>query len=290
MNNLKTVFLLSLLTSLLVGVGWLIGGFGGMLIFLVIGAVINFGSFWFSDRLVLKMSGAKEVTAEEEPNLHRLVEDVVSLVGMPKPRVYMISTDTPNAFATGRGPKNAAVAVTTGIMRILDYQELKGVIAHELGHIRNRDILIQTVVATVAGAITMVAWMLQWTLIFGGGRRDNQGGNPLGIIGLLATIILAPIAATIIRLAISRSREYEADATGARMIHDPESLASALLKLEQGVQMRPMAENKAGAQAMAHLYIVNPFKGQGTANLFSTHPPIEERVRRLRAMAGLAYR
>ena len=219
MNNLKTVFLLSLLTSLLVGVGWLIGGFGGMIIFLVIGAVINFGSFWFSDKLVLKMSGAKEVTAEEEPNLHRLVEDVVSLVGMPKPKVYMIATDTPNAFATGRGPKNAAVAVTTGIMRILDYQELKGVIAHELGHIRNRDILIQTVVATVAGAITMVAWMLQWTLIFGGGRRDNQGGNPLGIIGLLATIILAPIAATIIRLAISRSREYEADATGRA--HDP---------------------------------------------------------------------
>ena len=200
----------------------------------------------------------------------------------------MIDNDTPNAFATGRGPKNAAVAVTSGIMRLLDYQELKGVIAHELGHIRNRDILIQTVVATVAGAITMVAWMLQWSMIFGGSRRDSQGGNPLGIIGLLATIILAPIAATLIRLAISRSREYEADATGARMIHDPESLASALLKLQAGVQVRPMAEDKAGAQAMAHLYIVNPFKGQGMAGLFSTHPPIEERVRRLRAMAGLA--
>ena len=173
MNNLKTFFLLSLLTSLLVGVGWLIGGFGGMIVFLIIGAVINFGSFWFSDKLVLKMSGAHEVTPEQEPNLHRLVEDVVSLVGLPKPKVYMIDNDTPNAFATGRGPKNAAVAVTSGIMRLLDYQELKGVIAHELGHIRNRDILIQTVVATVAGAITMVAWMLQWSMIFGGSRRDS---------------------------------------------------------------------------------------------------------------------
>jgi heat shock protein HtpX len=287
MNNLKTLFFLSLLTALLVGVGWVIGGFGGMIIFLVIGAVINFASFWFSDKMVLKMSGAKEVTAEEEPNLHRLVEDVVGLVGLPKPKVYMINTDTPNAFATGRSPKNAAVAVTTGIMRILDYQELKGVLAHELAHIRNRDTLIQTVVATIAGAITMVAWMLQWTLLFGGGRRGSRD-NPLAIIGLLATIILAPLAATLIRLAISRSREYEADATGARMTHDPEALASALLKLEQGVQMRPMAEDKAGAQAMAHLYIVNPFKGQGMTNLFSTHPPIEERVRRLRAMAGLA--
>jgi heat shock protein HtpX len=287
MNNLKTLFFLSLLTALLVGVGWVIGGFGGMIIFLIIGAVINFASFWFSDKMVLKMSGAKEVTAEEEPNLHRLVEDVVSLVGLPKPRVYLINTDTPNAFATGRSPKKAAVAVTTGIMRILDYQELKGVLAHELAHIRNRDTLIQTVVATMAGAITMVAWMLQWTLLFGGGRRSSRD-NPLAIIGLLATIILAPLAATLIRLAISRSREFEADATGARMTHDPEALASALLKLEQGVQMRPMAEDKAGAQAMAHLYIVNPFKGQGMTNLFSTHPPIEERVRRLRAMAGLA--
>jgi heat shock protein HtpX len=287
MNNLKTLFFLSLLTALLVGVGWVIGGFGGMIVFLIIGAVINFASFWFSDKMVLKMSGAKEVTAEEEPNLHRLVEDVVGLVGLPKPKVYMINTDTPNAFATGRSPKNAAVAVTTGIMRILDYQELKGVLAHELAHIRNRDTLIQTVVATIAGAITMVAWMLQWTLLFGGGRRGSRD-NPLAIIGLLATIILAPLAATLIRLAISRSREYEADATGARMTHDPEALASALLKLEQGVQMRPMAEDKAGAQAMAHLYIVNPFKGQGMTNLFSTHPPIEERVRRLRAMAGLA--
>lgn len=287
MNNVKTLFLMSLLSAILVAIGWFIGGYGGMIVFLVIAGVMNFASFWFSDKLVLKMSGAKEVSQDEEPRLHALVEDVVSLTGMPKPKVCVINNDTPNAFATGRSPKNAAVAVTTGIMRILDYQELKAVIAHELGHIRNRDTLIQTVVATVAGAITMIAWMLQWSLLFGGGRRDGRD-NPLAIIGLIATVLLAPIAASIIRFAISRSREFEADATGARMIHDPEALASALLKLHQGVQARPLEESKAGAQAMAHLYIVNPFKGQGMVNLFSTHPPIEERVRRLRAMAGLA--
>lgn len=286
MTNLKTLFLFSLLSAILVGVGWFVGGYGGMVVFLVIAAVMNFSSYWFSDKLALKMSGAKEVTREEEPRLHSIVEEVANLAMIPKPRVYVINSDTPNAFATGRNPKHAAVAVTTGIMRLLDEREIRGVLGHELGHIRNRDILVQTVVATVAGAITMIAWMLQWSMIFGGGRRDSRD-NPLALIGLLATIILAPIAASLIRLAISRSREYGADATGARMVHDPEALASALLKLEQGVQMRPLPQNGV-TQATAHLYIVNPFKSEGMANLFSTHPPIEERVRRLRVMAGLA--
>ena len=288
MNNLKTLFLFSLLTAVLVGVGWLIGGYGGMVVFLVIGAVINFSSYWFSDKLALKMSGAHEVSADEEPRLHAIVEEVAHLAMIPKPRVYVINQDTPNAFATGRSANHAAVAVTTGIMRILDERELRGVLGHELGHIRNHDILISTVVATVAGAITMIAWMLQWSMIFGGGRRDSRG-NPLGMIGLLATIILAPLAATIIRMAISRSREFQADETGARLVHDPEALASALLKLNQGVQAQPMVSNGV-TQATSHLYIVNPFGGERVANLFSTHPPIEERVHRLYAMAGLANR
>ncbi len=288
MNNLKTFFLFALLTSVLVAVGWAIGGYSGMIVFLVLAAVLNFSSYWFSDKLALKASGAKEVTAEQEPRLHAIVDEVAHLAMIPKPRVYIINTDTPNAFATGRNADHAAVAVTTGIAGLLDERELRGVLGHELGHIRNHDILISTVVATVAGAITMIAWMLQWSLLFGGGRRGGRD-NPLGIIGLLATVILAPIAATLIRMAISRSREFQADATGARMVHDPEALASALMKLQQGVQMRPMRETGV-SQATAHLYIVNPFRGQGMTNLFSTHPPTAERVRRLYAMAGLAYR
>jgi heat shock protein HtpX len=283
MNNLKTVFLFGLLTAVLVGVGWAIGGYGGMIAFLVIAGVMNFAGFWFSDKLALRMSGAHEVTMQQEPRLHSLIEEVAARAGMPKPKVYVIDNDTPNAFATGRSPKHAAVAVTTGIMRLLDERELRGVVGHELSHVRNRDILINTMVATLAGAITMIAWMLQWSLIFGGGRRDSRN-NPLGMIALLATIILAPLAATLIRLAISRSREYEADASGARMVHDPEALASALEKLHAGVQMRPMPENGV-TQATAHMYIVNPFKGEGLATLFSTHPPIEERVARLHRMA-----
>ena len=283
MNNLKTVFLFGLLTAVLVGIGWAIGGYGGMIAFLVIAGVMNFAGFWFSDKLALRMSGAREVTIQQEPRLHSLIEEVAAQAGMPKPKVYLIENDTPNAFATGRSPKHAAVAVTTGIMRLLDERELRGVVGHELSHVRNRDILINTMVATVAGAITMIAWMLQWSLIFGGGRRDSRN-NPLGAIAMLATIILAPLAATLIRLAISRSREYEADASGARLVHDPEALASALEKLHLGVQRQPMPEN-AVTQATAHMYIVNPLKGEGLATLFSTHPPIEERVARLHRMA-----
>jgi len=276
MNNLKTVFLFGLLTAVLVGVGWAIGGYGGMIAFLVIAGVMNFVGFWFSDKLALRMSGAHEVTMQQEPRLHSLIEEVAARAGMPKPKVYLIENDTPNAFATGRSPKHAAVAVTTGIMRLLDERELRGVVGHELSHVRNRDILINTMVATVAGAITMIAWMLQWSLIFGGGRRDSRN-NPLGMIALLATIILAPLAATLIRLAISRSREYEADASGARLVHDPEAL-------HLGVQRQPMPES-AVTQATAHMYIVNPLRGEGLATLFSTHPPIEERVARLHRMA-----
>ena len=283
MNNLKTVFLFGLLTAVLVGIGWAIGGYGGMIVFLVIAGVMNFVGFWFSDQLALRMSGAHEVTMQQEPRLHSLIEEVAAQAGMPKPKVYLMENDTPNAFATGRSPKHAAVAVTTGIMRLLDERELRGVVGHELSHVRNRDILINTIVATVAGAITMIAWMLQWSLIFGGGRRDSRN-NPLGVIALLATIILAPLAATLIRLAISRSREYEADASGARLVHDPEALASALEKLHMGVQRQPMPES-AVTQATAHMYIVNPLKSEGLATLFSTHPPIEERVARLRNMA-----
>jgi heat shock protein HtpX len=283
MNNLKTVFLFGLLTAVLVGIGWAIGGYTGMIGFLVIAGVMNFVGFWFSDKLALRMAGAREVTMQEEPRLHSLIEEVAAGARMPKPKVYLIQNDTPNAFATGRSPKHAAVAVTTGIMRLLDERELRGVIGHELSHVRNRDILINTLVATVAGAITMIAWMLQWSLFFGGGRRDSRG-NPFGAIALIATIILAPLAATLIRLAISRSREYEADASGARMVHDPDALASALEKLHMGVQRLPMRDS-AVTEATAHMYIVNPLKAEGVATLFSTHPPIEERVARLRRMA-----
>lgn len=282
MNNLKTVFLFGLLTAVLVGIGWAIGGYGGMVAFLVIAGVMNFVGFWFSDKLALRMSGAHEVTMQEEPRLHSLIEEVAARAGMPKPRVYIIENDTPNAFATGRNPKHAAVAATRGIMQLLDERELRGVVGHELSHVRNHDILINTMVATVAGAITMIAWMLQWSLIFGGGRRDRN--NPLGMIAMLATIILAPLAATLIRLAISRSREYEADASGARLVHDPDALASALEKLHMGVQRQPMADS-AVTEATAHMYIVNPLKAEGLATLFSTHPPIAERVARLHRMA-----
>ena len=286
MNNLKTVFLFGLLTAVLVGIGWAIGGYGGMVAFLVIAGVMNFVGFWFSDKLALRMSGAHEVTMQEEPRLHSLIEEVAARAGMPKPRVYVIENDTPNAFATGRSPKHAAVAATRGIMRLLDERELRGVVGHELSHVRNHDILINTMVATVAGAITMIAWMLQWSLIFGGGRRDRN--NPLGMIAMLATIILAPLAATLIRLAISRSREYEADASGARLVHDPDALASALEKLHIGVQRQPMADS-AVTEATAHMYIVNPLRAEGIATLFSTHPPIEERVARLHRMAQTGY-
>jgi heat shock protein HtpX len=279
-NFLKTVVLLTVLTVLLVLVGRAIGGTQGMVIAFIFAALTNFFSYWYSDKIVLAMSGAREVSPEEAPGLYRIVDQVAQMAGVPRPRVYIIDSDSPNAFATGRDPQHAAVAVTTGIMRILSERELAAVLAHELGHVRNRDTLTMTIVATLAGAITMLAHLGQLALMFGGfGRRDDdEGANPF--VALLM-IIVAPIAAALIQLAISRAREFEADATGARISHDPLALASALEKLAAGEAVRPLNP----PPATAHLFIVNPFGDDGWQKLFMTHPPIPERVARLRAMA-----
>ena len=279
-NTIKTAGLLATLTALFVLIGQFVGGAGGASIFFVIALVMNFGAWWFSDKLALRMAGAREVTPEEARDLHMMVEQLSQSANLPKPRVYIIENDSPNAFATGRDPKHAAVAVTTGIQSLLTRDELAGVMAHELAHIRNRDTLISTVVGTFAGAITWIANMLQWSAIFGGfGRDDEEGGNP---IAMIAMAILAPIAAMIIQFAISRSREFQADATGARILGDPLPLASALEKLQSGVARRPMMHANPATQ---HLYIVNPFAGQGVSKLFSTHPPTEERIEKLQQMA-----
>jgi len=282
MNNVKTVFLLVALTGLLVGIGYLVAGPAGALFAFIISMAMNIGSYWFSDKLALQMTGAREVSPAEEPRLHAIVDSVAAMAGMPKPRVYIIQNDSPNAFATGRNSKHAAVAATTGILRILDDRELTAVFGHELGHIRNKDILVNAIVATIAGAITFIATMLQWSLLLGGfgGGRDRNGGA-LGILAILATIILAPFAAAIIRMAISRQREYGADEAGARITHAPLSLASALQKLEDYSRVRPMQVNPA----VSHLFIVNPLGKVNFAQLFSTHPPIEARIERLNQIA-----
>ncbi len=276
-NYLKTTLLLGLLTGLIVVCGGLLGGRAGMAIALGLAAVMNFGSYWFSDKIVLKMSRAVEVPPGDEPRLHAIVEGLAARAGIPKPRVYILPEAAPNAFATGRNPAHAAVAVTQGLLRMMDDEELAGVLAHELGHVRNRDILISSVAATIAGAITMLASMARWAAIFGGfgGRDDRGGGN---IFGLLFMAILAPIAALIIQMAVSRSREYGADATGAKLAGSPHGLASALRKLGQASGRIPM---RAASPTTNHLFIVKPFSGGGLASLFSTHPPIEERIRRL---------
>jgi heat shock protein HtpX len=268
---LRTTVLLASLTGLLVLIGFLIGGPETALLFLIMAAVFNFGAYWFSDRIALAMSRAKPVTREEAPRLFEMVEELTTRAELPMPKLYIIPQDQPNAFATGRNPKHSAVAVTRGILKLLSEEELRGVLAHELAHVRNRDILISSVAATIAGAITYLGYMLMW---FGG---DDD--SPLGLVGALAMVLLAPIAAAIIQLAISRQREYSADATGAQICGNPESLASALLRLEEGAKAMPMTTNAATEP----LYIVKPFSG-GFAGLFSTHPPIEERVRRLRQM------
>jgi heat shock protein HtpX len=278
-NALKTTVLLALLTGLLMWVGQMLGGAQGMVFGLVIAVVMNFGSYWFSDKIVLRMYGARELSEPDAPELYRIVRELAAGSQMPMPRVYLIATDSPNAFATGRSPAHAAVAVTEGIMRLLSPQELRGVLAHELSHVQNRDTLISAIAATLAGVIMMVARMAQFAAMFGGMRRDEreEGG---GALGLLATIIVAPLAATLIQLAISRAREYEADATGARLSHDPTALAGALEKIAVASGRIPLP----AGPATAHLWIVNPLRGGWLANLFSTHPPIEERVRRLRSM------
>jgi heat shock protein HtpX len=279
-NTFKTAGLLAALTGIFILIGQYVGGIGGATVFFGIALVINFGTYWFSDKLALRMAGAREVSEADAPELHSLVEHLAMLARLPKPRVYIIENESPNAFATGRDPKHAAVAVTTGIQQLLTKDELAGVLAHELAHVRNRDTLVSAVAATIAGAITWIANALQWGAIFGGyGRRDNGGGN---IAGMLILAILAPIAAIIIQLAISRSREYGADATGARILGDPLPLASALEKLQNGVQRRPMANANPVTEP---LYIINPFAGANVSKLFSTHPPTEERIRRLQEMA-----
>jgi len=260
------------LTGLLVVIGFAIGGASTALMFLVIGAAINFFSYWFSDKIALRMSGAKPVTEQEAPGLYQMVRELTTRADLPMPRLYMIPSDQPNAFATGRNPSHSAVAVTSGITKLLSEDELRGVISHELGHVRNRDILTQSVASAMGSAITWIAYMLLW---FGG-----EDDSPLGLVANLALFLLAPISASLIQLAISRQREYSADATGAQICGNPESLASALLRLEEGAKAMPMQVN----QATEPLYIVKPFSGGGVARLFSTHPPIEERVRRLRQM------
>jgi heat shock protein HtpX len=259
----------------------LFGGLSGLVFFLAIAGVMNFMSYWFSDSLALRMAGAREVSQQDEPGLHAIVADVARLAGVPKPRVYVVDTESPNAFATGRNPQHAVVAVTTGIRRILTDRELRAVIGHEMGHVKNRDILTSSIAATMAGAISYLQMIFIWGSLFGGGR--DRGGN--GLFALLG-VIIAPIVAGILQMAISRTREYQADASGAEYTRDPMSLASALEKLESGTQMRPMAQTP-GTQATSPLYIVHPFRaGDGLSNLFSTHPPIEERIKRLRQMAG----
>jgi heat shock protein HtpX len=269
---LRTTVLLASLTGLLVVIGALIGGPDTALLFLGIALLLNLGSYWFSDRIALAMSRAKPVSEQDAPKLYEVVRDLTTRAGLPMPRLYVIPQDQPNAFATGRSPNHAAVAVTRGILKLLSEDELRGVLAHELAHVRNRDILIQSVASAIGGAITYIGYMLLW---FGG---DDD--SPLSLVASLALVLLAPIAASIIQLAISRQREYSADATGAEICGNPESLASALLRLEEGAQAIPMQVN----QAAEPLYIVKPFSSKGIAGLFSTHPPIEERVRRLRQM------
>src|SRR5262249_43328239 len=280
-NLLKTAVLLAALTSLVVLIGNAIGGQQGMLIAFVFAIAMNFGSYWFSDRIVLAMYGAQPVEESQAPDLYRIVRRLTTKAGIPMPRVYIIPGDTPNAFATGRNPDHAAVAVTEGIMRMLDDEELEGVIAHELSHVKNRDTLTMTVAATLAGVITYLAHMAQWAAIFGGGRRDDEEGSGGSAIGALLMAILAPIAAMLIQMAISRAREFQADASGAHLAGKPWGLAKALEKLEMASKVAPMD----ATPATAHLFIVNPLRGEGLLNLFATHPPIQERIARLRAMA-----
>jgi len=284
MNGFRTTILLAALTALVVWIGQMFGGANGAVIALVFAGAMNFFSYWFSDKIVLKMYGAQEISANEDPELYGIVRDLTARAGLPMPKVYIIPEETPNAFATGRNPEHAAVAVTQGIRRILNKRELAGVLGHELSHVKHRDILISSIAATLAGAISYLAYMAQWAAIFGGGSRDREEGGS-NIFSLLFMMIVAPLAATLIQMAVSRSREYMADEGGAKVSADPLALASALRKLEMGAQNIPLQVSDATANSTAHMFIVNPLTGAGLAKLFSTHPPIEERIARLEAMA-----
>lgn len=272
MNNLKTLFLLSVLTAIMVAAGGAIGGRGGMTFALVMAFGMNFLAYWFSDRIVLKMYRAREVSEHEAQELHSMVRELTRKASIPMPKVYIIPGEQPNAFATGRNPSHAAVAFTEGIIKVLEREELRGVISHELAHIKHRDTLISTVAASIAGAISYLAYMAQWAMIFGGG--DDDDGNPLV---LLAMIIVAPLAALLVQMAISRSREFQADKGGAEIAGSRYAMANALKKLHQGSQQIPMKANPA----TSHMFIVNPLSGRGFSRLFSTHPPMEERIERL---------
>lgn len=279
-NNLKAVFLLVALSGILLLIGGAVGGQAGLIFALVIALAINIGSYWFSDKLALKSSGAHEVTPDQEPRLHAIVDEVCALASMPKPRVYVIQNDSPNAFATGRNAKHAAVAATTGMLRILDDRELRAVFGHEIGHIKNHDILVNAIVGTVATAIMFIAMMGRWAMFFGGFGRD-RGGGMAGIFVMIAMLILAPLAATVIRLAVSRQREFGADNTGAHIVHDPMALASALQKLQDTSRVQPMQVSPA----ISHLFIVNPLGKVDFGSLFASHPPTEKRIERLREIA-----
>ena len=275
MNTVKTFFLMITMSALLLLVGAMLGGIGGIIIALIIAIAMNFGAYWFSDRIALKMTHATAVTESDDPELYSIVREQAALAGLPMPQVFEIESESPNAFATGRNPNHATVAVTTGIRRILNKQELGGVLAHEMAHVGNRDTLIMAMVATIAGAISMLAMFAQISAMFGGrGGRRGGGGN---IIGLLLVAFVMPLAAGVVRAAISRTREYQADATGAHTSGDPLALASALQKLERASQTRPMKV----AEGASHLFIVNPLSGASMSKIFSTHPPMAERIRRL---------
>jgi len=281
-NMLKTIFLMTVMTVILVLVGGQLGGRQGMIMALVFAGGMNFFAYWFSDKLALMSYRARQVSEAEAPELHSIVRGLATRAGIPMPKVFVIPSASANAFATGRNPQHASVAVTEGIRQLLDRTELEGVIAHELAHIQHRDILIASIVATLAGAITMIARMAGWAAMFGGyGGRGNDRSSGGGAIGFILMAILAPLAALLVQMWISRTREYQADAGGARIAGNPSGLASALEKLQRGAQARPLQANPSSA----HMFIVNPLSGKSLMSLFSTHPPIEERVARLRAMA-----
>lgn len=282
MNTLKTTLFLTLLTLLLVGIGQLIGGRQGMIMASGFALLMNGVSYWFSDKIVLAMYRAKPVSESELPELHRIVRTLTQMARMPMPKVYRIPSQTANAFATGRNPNHAAVAVTDGILATLSSEELEGVLAHELAHVRNRDVLTSTVAATIAGAIYMLADMARWSMMFGGRRDDRNNSGGLQLALMLIVAIIAPIAAMLIQMAVSRAREYEADAGGAALCHKPLALASALRKIHAVAARRPL---EAANPATAHLFIVNPLTGGGLVNLFSTHPPVERRIAILELMA-----
>ena len=277
-NQIRTTILLAVMTALIIWVGQLLGGRQGMLIALIFAAGMNFFSYWYSDKLVLKMYRASEVAPGQFPELYETVQRLTQRAGLPMPKLYVIPQQAPNAFATGRNPEHAVVAVTDGLLKLMNHKEVTGVLAHELAHVKNRDILIGSIAATMAGAIMILATMARWSAIFGGGSNHDDEGGGAGVIGLIAMSIIAPMAAMIIQMAISRSREYLADATGASFAGNPEGLATALEKLGAYSKKLPMDANPS----TAHMFIVNPLSGRRLMSLFSTHPPLAERIARLR--------